>query len=127
MGINSNTGRRDSGAAAFAPWTWSTDDADLATALEALFRELCCVPVCSEKEKEMIGEMWSELVGDVMKMFGRDARSIRSQSSLQLGDGSKCHNFRKENYDSSLKTCDECRMAWYCSKDCQKAHWMKHK
>lgn len=67
----------DPNAASWAPWSWSTDDQELASALEVKLRvhgvasELCTVPVCSAAEKEVVDDAWSSLVGTLMKFMGR--------------------------------------------------------
>lgn len=42
------------------------------------------------------------------------------------GDTGICHNPGCGKTDT-LKACGRCRLVWYCSPACQKAHWPKHK
>ena len=36
-------------------------------------------------------------------------------------------SYCKKISDAQLSACSACRSAWYCSGDCQKAHWKEHK
>ncbi|KAJ7114325.1 hypothetical protein C8R44DRAFT_227342 [Mycena epipterygia] len=38
-----------------------------------------------------------------------------------------CTNCHKIDPDLKLSRCGRCKEAWYCSKECQKKHWPKHK
>ncbi|KAK4501902.1 hypothetical protein PRZ48_007711 [Zasmidium cellare] len=127
-------GDADRGAS-WAPWSWATDDQEMATALEVKLREhgipeeLCTVSICTPAEKEIIGEAWSSLVGTLMKVLGKDARTKKASQQIQPGDDSKCHECKKSGsvLTEALKKCAACAKAWYCSQDCQNKNWKSHK
>lgn len=139
-GVQDDTGRLI--AEAKAPWSWSTDDPALAAALEPLFHQLglhedlCVVTICSEEERSIINDCWSTLITRLLDSMGLGAQSVRNQpaiqasgTNVQLGDQTKCHSCQKDRSETSspLLRCSGCGKAWYCSPQCQKAHWKKHK
>jgi splicing suppressor protein 51 len=42
-------------------------------------------------------------------------------------EGRTCVNCRKKETEENPKRCSRCRVAIYCSRACQKAHWKTHK
>lgn len=133
----------------WAPWSWATEDPELATAIEEALRRcgvldaLCHVSTCTAEEKEVMDESWSHLVGMLMKMMGLDAKSkkaraatasssqstgqeVSAQALVELGDDSQCHNCRKA-LTGVPKKCSACGKAYYCNRECQKGDWKRHK
>ena len=39
----------------------------------------------------------------------------------------RCLLCQKEGRSPPLRKCSQCEIAYYCSKECQKAHWPRHK
>jgi MYND finger len=117
-----------------APWTWSTKDAELARALEARMKqlgvkkELCVIKASTQEDEDIANESWSHLVGQMMGMMGRNAKAkkaVAAAESSKNGQGEPaCFQCGKT---TEVKRCANCQSAWYCSRDCQKAHWKVHK
>jgi hypothetical protein len=40
---------------------------------------------------------------------------------------STCKKTKEREEDPPLDTCSRCRLACYCSKKCQREHWVSHK
>ena len=53
-------------------------------------------------------------------------RRIKTMFSLNTTLAKKCCNYCKL-ISSDLKCCSNCKNTWYCSSECQKANWKKHK
>lgn len=97
------------------------------------------------KNPEKFKEYFSSLGNSVFKpgtvIFIRDpwlkfamdgGSTIRVEDSKDIAivrDSTCCYNCSKfENeVDRKLSRCDRCAGAFYCSRDCQKAHWKMHK
>lgn len=123
----------------FAPWTWATEDPELAKALEeclshhGVVNELCRVGICSDDEKSILekawpGVYWSIRNIDLMaNLMGRAPQLARYHPAL--GDSTTCHGcgMSGESFSEPLKKCSACGQAWYHSQDCQRKHWKEHK
>jgi len=115
----------------FAPWSWGTNDAKLARAIEEKLRvlgvreELCTVQ-CGNKEHEAISdESWSGFYAQLTKMMSQHPDMERTG-----GPGAQvCGGCRKDcsSLSKPLKRCTRCGEARYCSRECQKADWKQHK
>lgn len=134
-GGQSPLGRQPTDPQPFAPWTWTTEDPELAKALEeclsqhGVVNELCRVGTCSEDEKDILEEAWSEVYRSVTNLMGRGGQSARSHPAVTPGDTTKCHGcgMSGESFSEPLKKCSACGQAWYHSQDCQRKHWKIHK
>lgn len=112
----------------FAPWTWATEDPELAKALEELLsqygvvNELCRVGTCSGDDKHILEEAWSGVYRTMTSLIG-------GGSAVTPGDTTRCHGcgLSGESFSEPLKKCSACGKAWYHSQDCQRKHWKKHK
>lgn len=68
----------------FSPWSWATEDAEMAAAVEEKLRlhgvkeELCRVGVCSAEDAGVLHEAYSGLVGQLVAFMGQDARTRRA-------------------------------------------------
>ena len=116
----------------FAPWTWSTLDPDIAQAVQDGLRnhgvkyELCQVGVCSAEEREILESARASLFENLESML----MPPRTRSAtVEPGDATKCHGcgMSRECFFQPLKKCSRCSSAFYHSRDCQKAHWKRHK
>ncbi|KAK5112799.1 hypothetical protein LTR85_011133 [Meristemomyces frigidus] len=76
------------GLQAIAPWTWATDDTDLANAISSELKQpgaieaLCSVGTCSTEERGLLRDNWSRLIGSMMKILEKDARRARSRKGM---------------------------------------------
>lgn len=48
------------------------------------------------------------------------------QENADVAPGANCHN-PSCGKPGAIRRCSECRVALYCNRDCQRAHWKKHK
>ncbi|CAL4063515.1 unnamed protein product, partial [Meganyctiphanes norvegica] len=56
----------------------------------------------------------------------RHFAKINVQSSFFIaGACTECHKIPSE--DVNIKACSNCRLVWYCGKECQKKNWTWHK
>ncbi|EKD20833.1 uncharacterized protein L3040_000938 [Drepanopeziza brunnea f. sp. 'multigermtubi'] len=104
-------------AQTFAPWSWGTDDVDLAKALEqrlklaGVCKELCVIKVGDEASSKIEQEIWDRLLDELIKKSGPQCDRCNSPPTNS----------------TKLLRCGGCRQTTYCSKTCQKADWKDHK
>lgn len=106
----------------YAPWTWATEDPELAKALEKCLKqhgiasELCSVGICSEiLPKEHL-------------QLCRALERIGAKTPAHLGDHTRCHGCRMGSrlFPKPLEMCSRCGKAWYHSQDCRRKNWNNH-
>jgi len=102
----------------YGPWSWGTNDGNLATALEERMKaagvreELCTIEVGDEKKIAIQQEEWTRFLG----MMEEKARP----KCAKCGQGAKDEAHK-------LMLCSSCKCVHYCSKVCQKLDWKQHK
>ena len=110
---------------------------DLATAKEDL--RACCAYKCELGEelfktnevRWLLGVMATEKAGTPRPHYSDHERHEICRA-LQLEHySSKCMTCavcqQPPSADVRLKLCKQCQQRWYCSRECQKRHWPKHK
>lgn len=128
-------GRQPTDPSPFAPWTWATEDPQLAKAVEdhlkrcGVKHELCSVGVCSAKEKEVLEERWSSLYRTLLGTLGPAPLPTTPLSAATPGDASRCHGcgLSRDAFSDPLMRCSACGKAYYHSPACQRQHWKQHK
>lgn len=131
-GSASPGGRQPTDHKPFAPWTWATEDPELARAVEAHLRragvkhELCSVGVCCEEDSAFLEEKWIDFYHTLVRSMGLPTEP---PSSARPGDASRCHGcgLRSDGVSRPFMKCSACGKAFYHSKDCQRQHWKLHK
>lgn len=116
-----------------APWTWATEDPQLAKAVEGSFKqigitdELCRVGECSQEEKDILDNVWGTARWS-SNFTGSWGRPPQPQPAVTPGDASRCHGcgLGATSFSEGLKTCSGCRKAFYHSQDCQRQNWKLH-
>ena len=97
-----------------APWSWGTNDAVFANALEGRLKaagvreELCKIEVGNEALISIQQAEWEKLFAIVKKQAGP-----------------RCTKCKKQ--PDNLKLCSGCKTASYCSRECQRTDWKAHK
>ncbi|KAG5733616.1 hypothetical protein E4T56_gene4961, partial [Termitomyces sp. T112] len=67
---------------------------------------------------------WSSLAKTVRLVSSSEAEfSSRKNYALQC----VYHQCKQEKAPENIRRCTGCKMAWYCSKDCQKRDWVNHR
>jgi len=46
---------------------------------------------------------------------------------MKISNKNSCNNCHKEESNDKFKVCGDCLKVKYCSKECQKKDWIKHK
>lgn len=102
-----------------APWSWGTENEELAKALEKQLQssgvrdELCTIEVGNKEHRAIQLEVWTNLFYALQQQFGPVPR---------------CHQCSSlERDDQKLMLCSGCKKVQYCSKDCQRFDWKAHK
>jgi hypothetical protein len=105
----------------YAPWSWGTMDEDLATAVGDRLRSLGVI----------YDELWRIKTGDENdeKVLRRVVSRIMRTMLNMLQPGSRCIVCDKgeEDISGQLRFCSACMGIRYCSVECQKADWERHK
>lgn len=108
------------------PWSWATDEVELARALRAILRRhavrlslLHNPPLCTQEEKIILQDVWSNLCHIMVDMMG--PKDI-------LGDVSRCYGFgtSADSVSEPLLACENCNKAFYHSPDCRIQHRNQH-
>lgn len=118
-----------------APWTWATEDSELAKALEnclsqhGFVNELCRVGIVSRVDKDILDLTWFPTYRMLTALFDQGGQSPRPQLPVASGDSTRCHGcgMSSESFSEPLKKCSACGKAWYHLRDCQRKHWKEHK
>lgn len=134
-GYQSPLGRQPTDPPAFAPWTWATEDSELANALEqclsqhGVVAELCRVSKCSKDDIKILDDVWSRVCQNITTLMGQGPQLAPSQLVVTPGDTTRCHGcgISGHKFSEPLRKCSACGQAWYHSKDCQQKHWKTHK
>lgn len=119
----------------FAPWTWATEDPELAKALESCLsqrgfvNELCRVGICSQSQKDILEAIWSPTYRKLIAVFDQGGLSASLQPYVVPGDNTRCHGCGMSGkiFLEPLKKCSACGKAWYHSQGCPRKHWKQHK
>jgi hypothetical protein len=116
--VNATGNQHDPRVSPCAPWSWGTDDTELAKALQKTLKtvgvrkELCVVQVGDEENIKIQREEWTKI--------------LRSVKALVEPRCNKCKG-GPPGEKWKLQLCGGCKTAHYCSRDCQKADWKEHK
>lgn len=101
-----------------APWSWGTDDRNLAQALEYAMKaagvreELCTVVVGDREGIRREKYHWLTILEEMETLMGPKCNSCKEPSQP---DGT-----------STLLSCGACKKVKYCSTACQKKDWKQH-
>lgn len=134
----------------WAPWTWSTKDEALATAMQTILRSygvreaLCHVGACTKTERESLEKAFFRTQEVLMDGMAKTApteearahfRAMKQIATMEVnasngrpkpGDDAHCYHCKKV-LTEPRKKCAACGQAYYCDRDCQKSDWKLHK
>ncbi|KAE9402176.1 hypothetical protein BT96DRAFT_1017753 [Gymnopus androsaceus JB14] len=85
-----------------------------------LYNEFINMPTNSQNPKTCIVTAWKEFV-DVVEEI-QDLREECADAGCIM-----CVNINCPYDNMELQQCSNCRVTWYCSKDCQKSDWRRHR
>ncbi|KAE9386947.1 hypothetical protein BT96DRAFT_1005607 [Gymnopus androsaceus JB14] len=85
-----------------------------------LYNEFINIPPNSENPETCVVTAWKDLVKATAEI--QELRERFADAGHILCAKSDCPN---RNWE--LQRCSNCRVTWYCSKDCQKSDWRKHR
>jgi len=111
--------QQDDGIKPFAPRSWGTANAELAKAMEKAMvkkkirKDLCAVRTGDASNEQLEVEAWHKLAKNLAAI---GLKSPRCQT---------CDEWATKEVTISL--CTGCRKVYYCSRECQKKNWKKHK
>ncbi|KAE9402181.1 hypothetical protein BT96DRAFT_1017758 [Gymnopus androsaceus JB14] len=85
-----------------------------------LYNEFINMPPNSQNPKTCIVTAWKEFV---------DVVEERQELREECADAGyiMCVNIDCPGDNRELRQCSNCRVTWYCSKDCQKSDWRRHR
>lgn len=119
-GYQSPLGRQPTDPPPFAPWTWATEDSELANALEqclsqhGIVDELCQVSKCSNDDIKILEDVWSRVCQNIATLMGQDPQLAPSKPAVTPGDATRCHGCGVSGhiFSEPLKKCSACGQAW---------------
>ena len=81
--------------------------------------DVLCAPICGKPACEAEANRQTEmLIKSTSKMF----------PGFRDGQRRLCGNCKKMSMQKNeFKKCSKCMITFYCTKDCQRAHWQEHK
>ncbi|GKT60631.1 hypothetical protein ColTof4_00757 [Colletotrichum tofieldiae] len=114
-----------------APWSWATDDPELAATIGDELRrlgvkhELCHVGICSAKDTEILDEGSEPHLRMFREVTDND---VPHWFVAPPGDESRCHGcgLAKESFPQPLRIYPTYSEEWYHSSACQWQHRKKH-
>jgi hypothetical protein len=109
MGQQALTAGIEDEAHSMAPWTWSCEDPELATALESVLRsngvraELCTVGTATSEEVDMVKKRWSNICSGMLKEPGVDIKTGTEAEKMGIAVAEP-----SDGQDEFTMICDRC-------------------